>query len=159
MSYDRLSDVVPNLQVKVVLGVMVFFLLGNVGVNTLHAEVSLEAIKQIESGGRADAIGDNGDSVGLYQISYICLKEYNIYHIKAPISPAELRSPESNRKVAEWYVGVRIPQMLKARGHSVTIHHILIAYNCGISCLDRTSLPSTTIRYLAKYEQLTGEQL
>jgi hypothetical protein len=37
----------------------------------------LDAIEQVESGGQADAIGDNGKAVGAYQIHKICVDDVN----------------------------------------------------------------------------------
>jgi len=115
-------------------------------------QVDLNAIKQIESSGNPFAFNPRSKATGLYQITPICLKDYNQFN-KTSFSALDLFNPEVNQLIATWYLTKRIPQLLKHFGHKDTTQNRLIAYNCGISCLKRNSLPTETKQYLKKYER------
>lgn len=125
-------------------------------VNKARAEeVNLDIIAQIESSGDPRAYNPNTDARGLYQITPICLKEYNNHHRNSPILSANaLFCPEISRKVAEWYLTVRIPQMLSYYHKSNTVRNCIIAYNAGIRAVVKSYLPEETEQYLKKYARL-----
>ena len=116
-------------------------------------DVDLRAVKMIESANLPFVIGREGE-IGLYQITPILLKDYNNYH-KIKIPRLALFIPFINSKVAKWYIGKRIPQMIRAKGYKVTVRNILIAYNGGIKYVGRKTIPKITERYLEKYRRLT----
>lgn len=122
-----------------------------------HAEengvkVDLIKIAMIESSGNHLAHNKRDDSRGLYQITPICLKEWNNFHPGEMYSKAALWNPAINTKIANWYLNVRIPQMLCAHKVQDTVENRIIAYNAGISCLAmHKPLPKITIKYLKKY--------
>jgi hypothetical protein len=120
----------------------------------VRAEVQLdfEKIAQIESGGNPRAWNKADNSRGLYQITPICLEEYNHYHANNTYSMKDLWDSSVNRKIADWYLTVRIPQMLRYYNKPDTIENRLICFNAGISYLiNNKPLPKTTLRYLEKY--------
>lgn len=118
--------------------------------------INLDVIAQIESSGNASAIGDGGKALGLYQIHPPVIIEYNrAKHVHKAHSCA--LEPRCATQVAEWYLGVRIPQILHWMKKPVTTQNILICWNAGCG---RIANPPAIIRnYLAKYERLTKEAL
>lgn len=120
------------------------------------AEIDLEAVKEIESGGNPRAVGNAGER-GLYQIMPITLRSFNQRHEKT-YSKDDLFNPEINRKIARWYLTKRIPEMLKFYGKPVTPKYIIWAYNAGIGRVNDGVMPEVTKRYLEKYKRLTGRE-
>ena len=121
---------------------------------TVHAlDIDMERIKQIESAGDPYAFSNAG-ARGLFQITGICLREWNQYHRNEVYTLDDLWTPEINRKIAYWYLHVRIPQMLRYYKKPVTIDNLLTAYNAGISyVVNNKPLPKETINYIQKYKQ------
>jgi len=119
------------------------------------SEIDMEIIKQIESGGDASATSPVG-AIGLFQLlPKGAIAEWNNYHPKEQYEPKELYDVELNKKVAEWYLLKRIPQMLRHYGIKDTIENRIVAYNAGINYLRLgKSLPKETKDYLQKYEEL-----
>jgi len=122
---------------------------------TAQAAVNLETIKQIESSGNPRAYNKTSHARGLYQITPIVLKDYNIYN-KPRYNPADLFTPAVNLKIAGWYLNVRIPQMLRYYNKPICINNILIAYNAGINYVVKgKKLPAETINYINNYHERT----
>ena len=117
--------------------------------------LDMEAIKQIESGGNPNAYNEHAQAKGLYQITPICLKEYNNYH-EEKIKNEDLFNEKLNYKIAKWYLDVRIPQMLKYYGKRLTNRNKIISYNAGISyVVENKDLPKETENYIIKYNKIT----
>ena len=66
-------------------------------------EVDMNRIKMIESSGNPMAYNEGSQARGLYQITPICLADYNKYH-EENIHLNQLFIPEQNFKVANWYM-------------------------------------------------------
>lgn len=122
-------------------------------------EIDLSIIAKIESNSNPMAISYKGAKYGrgIYQISEICLKDYNMAN-NAEISPVELFSPKVNRDVAFWYFNLALPLYLRNKGIPVTPVNLLIAYNFGIGNLSKylqgkVELPKETRNYLIKYKK------
>ena len=110
-------------------------------------------IEIIESNGNSMAISFK-DAKGLMQITSICLEDYNKLN-KAKYTQKELFDPIINKKIANWYISKRIPQLLKEHKLRINVQNILICYNGGINiCIkyNKTGkLNSETQNYLNKY--------
>lgn len=119
------------------------------------AQVDLAVIGKIESGNNPMAVGDGGKSVGLFQISEIAMADYNQYH-SVKVSKRELFDPVVNKRVADWIVNVRIPQMLKHYKQKLSNKNVILAYNCGIKCVIDKRVPRVTEQYFHKYQLLGG---
>jgi len=116
----------------------------------------LPAIARIESSNNPFAHNKKDDSRGLYQITPICLKEYNNFHATKRYTMQDLWDVEINTRIATWYLNKRIPQMLNHYKIKDTIENRLIAYNAGISYLiNKKPIPKITRLYIAKYRRLT----
>jgi soluble lytic murein transglycosylase-like protein len=117
-----------------------------------HAlEINLDTIRAIESGGNPRAYNKGSGARGLYQITDICRRDYN-QMTGAKVQPDDLWEPETNRRIANWYLHTRIPQLLRHYGKPVTVETVLTAYNAGIRYVGR-ELPRETVNYIAKYER------
>lgn len=114
--------------------------------------IDMDKIMTIESNGRnVHSKIHNEHAIGLFQITPILLKEYNSFH-NSTYTRNDLFNLSLNRTIADWYLNVRIPQMLRAYRKPVTIRSVLIAYNAGVSyVVNEKALPSVTVRYLRKY--------
>lgn len=122
------------------------------------AEVSLDALAMIESSNNPRAINRDEGSFGLFQISPIALKDFN-EQVGSKLTMKDMMREEKNAHVAIWLLEVRIPELLEHFKKPQSLRNKIVAYNCGIGCLDRKELPKTTRDYLAKYRRLTGEKV
>lgn len=114
--------------------------------------INLDAIAMIESGGDPMAVGRDGD-LGMYQITPILLSECNL-HFDKKISMKDLFNPVISRRVADWYLHKRIPEMLRHFKKPVTDRNVLISWNAGIAYVVKGKpLPAITRAYLKKYAQ------
>jgi soluble lytic murein transglycosylase-like protein len=134
----------------VVLAITVFAL--GVLTGKAHAGISMEAIKQIESGGNPKAYNKYSKATGLYQITPICLKHFNEVN-KTSWKMDDMYDPKKNERVAVWYF-----TWLERQG--LEDEEQIIAYNWGIGNLMKyrlglKTLPKETRNYLNKYERLT----
>jgi len=125
-----------------------------------YAEVDLSIISQIESSNNPLAYNKTSKATGLYQITPICLKDYLVYNSGAKLPKKGLFCPKFNKRVAEWYFNIRIPQLLRHYGLAETIENICYAYNMGIGNLVKyrrgeRKLPQETKDYLIKYRRLS----
>ena len=113
--------------------------------------IDMGKIAMIESSNNPLAYNRHSKARGLYQITPICLADYNQYHnIKYSID--DLYNKDINYDIANWYMNVRIPQLLKHYKQADTVENRLISYNAGINyVIKRLILPSETIEYIHKY--------
>ena len=118
---------------------------------SLAQDISLSIIAQIESANNPQAYNSRTKATGLYQITPICLQDYNNHH-KKKYCLADMLLKNKAHKVADWYLNKRIPSMLKYYGIANTIQNRLIAYNYGIGHLRKKDvLPQETKNYIKKY--------
>ena len=117
--------------------------------------VDMKIIAQIESSNNPLAYNRHSQAVGLYQITPICLNDYNLTH-KTCYELTDLLSPKFNYAVAYWYLNFRIPQMLKAHKLPVTLETTLWAYNAGVGRVLRGEKPKETKNYILKYKRLSN---
>jgi soluble lytic murein transglycosylase-like protein len=121
-----------------------------------HAEVVIDmnAIMTIESHGDASITNKRSGARGLYQITPICLEDFNkVNHTNYSLN--QLYDPQINSMVAYWYLQERIPSLFKAYNLPDTVRNRLWAYNAGIGYLKRRIMPLETSDYIKKYERLT----
>lgn len=123
--------------------------------------IQLQAVKIIESSGNPNAFNSRTRCYGLYQISEICLREFNQIN-KTNYEPADLFDPFINEALASWYFK-RLKQLLNFYNIPVSITTLLASYNWGIGNVSRwykdtavlDALPKETRRYIQKYQELT----
>jgi len=115
--------------------------------------IDLNKIKQIESHGNPLAYNKGSGARGLYQITAICLQEYNNFN-HSTYSLNDLFNPTTNEKIASWYLEKRIPQMLKYYNLDVTVENILWAYNGGIGKVKKNIMDRETANYIEKYNRI-----
>ncbi len=115
--------------------------------------INMNKLAYIESSNNPLKYNRRTGARGLYQITPICLKEYNNFH-KIKFTLPDLFIPATNKKIAKWYLEERIPQMLRYYKKDVTIDNILICYNAGISYVaENKILPDETGEYILKYKR------
>ncbi len=136
---------------------LILFVIAFNGCTIANASVSvdMQAIAQIESSGQANAYNRVSGAVGMYQITPICLKDYNKFH-KPQRSMKEMYDRLIAHNVANWYFNHRIPSLLEAYGIKDTIENRLIAYNAGIGRLKNGKIPRESRDYVKKYKELTN---
>ena len=133
-------------------------------VRALQAQLNIDfrAIQSIESGGNPAAFNQRTRCYGLYQISEICLQDYNQMN-GTSYRPADLFDPGLNSAVAGWYFN-RISSMLDHFGIAENLTTVIASYNWGIGNVirwyrqgaDFSDLPSETRGYIRTYISLTG---
>lgn len=123
--------------------------------------INLEAIKMIESGGNPAAVSKDTKCYWLYQISEICLNDFNeAHHTRYTIE--DLFKPDVNQLIASWYFK-KIGALLCYYNITVSLATIIASYNWGIGHVRQwvkrgmkfEQLPSETRCYIKKYEALT----
>ena len=108
----------------------------------------------IESSNNPKAYNWKSGAKGKFQITSICLKEYNNYHPNDKVHTKQLWDARVNTRIAKWMLNKRIPQMLRHYKKPVTIDNILISYNAGIAyVVHNKRLPNETKEYLIKYKR------
>jgi len=132
---------------------LIIILICLVSVNVYAENINLSKIAYIESRNNPLAYNKYSGARGIYQITPICLKDYNNYH-KVKYNLDDLFIPKINRIIASWYLEIRIPQMLKHYKKEVNIDNILWAYNAGIGKVIKEIKPEETKNYIIKYYNL-----
>lgn len=124
-------------------------------------KLNLEAIAQIESSGNPLAHNTRTNARGLFQITPVCLDDYNAFHKEAGSAKiGDLFNARVNRFIAQWYLETRIPALLRHYGFEVTVETVLMAYNWGIGNMVKkgfNAIPKETQDYIQKYRKLTGK--
>jgi len=121
-------------------------------------DVDIPTIIIIESSGNPSAIGTHGE-MGLMQITPIVLVEYNNFHnLYLQFGSKQLFDPLINTTVGNWYINIRIPQMLKYYHIPDTINNRIWCYNAGIKNVLEERLPFTTRNYIQKYNHLINRR-
>lgn len=122
----------------------------------LQPAIDMGAIAYIESKGNPFAYNSSSSARGIFQITEICLKDWNAYHPRDKYTPKDLFRSDANIKIATWYLSERIPQLLRHYGLEVNLENILISYNFGIGNLVKgKKLPEETINYIRDFKELT----
>lgn len=122
---------------------------------TNYDPVDMSIISTIESNNNPYAYNHRSNARGQYQITPICLKDFNQYN-QPQYTPEDLFDPEINKKISEWYLYQRIPQLLNHFNKQDNLENTLIAYNCGIGCVGKP-LPKETENYIKKYKSMKGK--
>lgn len=123
--------------------------------------IDLEAVKTIESDGDSLAFNGRTKCYGLYQISEVCLKDYNQLN-QTVYCPQDLFNPQLNEKIAAWYFK-KLNLYLEHYGIPASITTLIAAYNWGIGNVVRwyangaaySALPQATQRYIERYHNLS----
>lgn len=144
--------------------------------------IDMEAIAQIESSNNPKAVSKDG-SVGLYQITPVCLKHFIAVEIYSKVKFRKSKHPDFccdwkdiptsedlldsdiSSEIANWYIQWIFDSV--GGWKSDYPADVLIAWNWGYGHWEKWNrngskfkkLPKTTQDYLKKYEQLTGEAL
>lgn len=143
----------PKRDNSIMLGIaLAFFIVIIIWCATAHSDepiINMNKIVMIESGNRNIISNDGG--YGKFQITTPVLREYNDHFINN-LTLRETLDPDINRKIANWYLNIRIPKMLRHYHRKVNTRNIIICYNAGISyVVGHKRLPRTTVNYLSKY--------
>ena len=141
------------MKINVLLILVVVLLLDINVAASKEVTIDMHKIMMIESSGRNVASNIKSEhAIGIFQITPICLKEFNDFHPEAGISMDDLWNASICAHIAYWYINKRIPQLLRYHNKPVTVKNIIIAYNAGISYVVHSKpLPKITKKYLRKY--------
>ena len=120
--------------------------------------IDLDIIAEIESSNNPNAYNSYSGATGLYQITWICLNDYNILN-HTDLRMQDMLDPDANYVVASWYILDRIPELLEYYGLKITDEAILACYNWGIGNYrkyekDLKDMPWETVNYIEKYERI-----
>lgn len=118
-------------------------------------EINLDHIAKIESNSNPLAVGDRGHAYGIFQISRSgILADFNKIN-GTNLKPSDLLSEEKSAHLAIWAFSERLPNLIRSFGKPVTERNLLIAWNCGVGCLNRKDIPKITKNYIKKYKELS----
>ena len=136
-----------------ILILLIVLLLAGCNQKPIWAEVNLQIIAQIESSNNPSAYNKSSGAVGLYQITTICLEDYNQLN-KRQYALNEMFDPNKAYIVANWYMNKRILQLLKHYKLPDNLSNRLWCYNAGIGQCKKGVLPTETRNYILKYIRL-----
>jgi len=161
---DKLPGAVILIASILLCGVICLF--SSCGMKPARADIiDLDIIAQIESSNNPMAYNSRTQAVGLYQITPICLKEFNQFfyadetgELEHPVIEKELFDQSINKMIAKWYLNKRIPQMLAHYGKEINTRNCIIAYNAGIRAVVRGYCPKETKNYLLRYAKLSEKK-
>ena len=126
-----------------------------VNVQASDVVVDLNKIKMIESSNCRDLYGRYEHARGCYQITQIVVDEWNNFHKGESYVLDDMLDEAKAKGVADWYLHVRIPQMIRYFNKEVTIRNIIISWNAGISYVAYDKpIPRITKLFLTKYKKL-----
>lgn len=122
--------------------------------------VDMGVVAIIESGGNPGAVRETATdrSYGLFQVSPICLKEWNNFHPQDRYGLVDLLDAENNTRIAYWYMNERLPRLLRHYKVPVTVSSLITAYNAGIENARKGRVPPVTKAYIKRYFQLKAKQ-
>ena len=122
--------------------------------------IDLAIISQLESSNNPKAFNWKSKATGLFQITPICLQDYNANHTHKEdrYTMNDMWDGRKNRVVAEWYFFERIPQLLKHFKLSVTPDRILAAYHAGIGNVVNNNIGPATHEYIQNYKDAEREK-
>ena len=148
-----MKELKPQFMLPYLFCVIFWFVVLFIFCNMAHAEtVDLSKIAMIESSGNPLAWNKKDDSRGLFQITKICLTEWNNFHPNDKHTMDDLWNASINKKIADWYINKRIPSMLKHFGVEDTIENRIICFNAGVSyVVNGKEIPQITKNYIKKY--------
>jgi len=140
--------------------IMVIIILFSLNIARAEIVINMQAIKAIESNGNPYAFNLRTKCYGLYQISEICLKDYNQIH-RTDYAPQDLFNPFINETVASWYFK-EVNRMLNFYEIPVSITTVIASYNWGIGNVVKwykngasfKELPQETQEYIKKYQKI-----
>ena len=139
-------DVVMALVMFIVLLIMAFC------TDAGAVEVDMSIIASIESSNNPDAYNRWSKATGMYQITPICLEEYNRMS-GANFALNDMFDADMCYYVANWYMNKRIPQMLRHYELEDSIENRLWAYNAGIGNVVKNRKPNESINYIRLYKK------
>lgn len=156
-----IRGVLNALGIMVMAGFVILMVKGCSSFAVASEWLDLSIIATIESSGHPDAYNRHSGAVGMYQITPICLKDY-VQANKTHYNIEDMYNPNISYAVANWYLNIRIPSLLRYYGIEDTIDNRLIAYNWGIghlfSYIHRKGhggrIPKQTRDYINKYHGL-----
>jgi hypothetical protein len=125
---------------------------------TVITDQFLERVAHVESGHRADAVGDSGKAVGAFQFWAIGWEHASQLRKASgqPVWPYyAARDYAKSKEYARTYLTYIERSLAKALGRQPTVGEIYAAWNCGLGRFrqlgyDLNRVPATTKRAIAK---------
>jgi hypothetical protein len=147
----------PGIWYPIITIALTILIFGLVWVSWAHAEIpDMAIIQKIESNGNPNAYNKYSGARGLHQITAVVLQEYNQFN-KTRYTKNDLFNAAINTKIANWYMNIRITQLLKAYRRPLTLVNYQKYYNAGIRSVIRGYMPAETANYIKKYNRLAKE--
>jgi hypothetical protein len=153
---ERPGSQFPRFEVIALIALLLLvlsLLFGNKARAQVCPAIDLSIISQIESSNNPLAYNSRSGACGAFQVTQVCLNDYNAYN-SPQIAKKALFSTPMGRKVADWYLNKRIPQLLKHYKLPDTLDNRLVCYNAGIGKLCKGIIPQESKNYIKKYQRL-----
>jgi len=117
----------------------------------------LDALIQVESNWNTNAVNTKSGATGLGQITPPALNDFNTLN-KEKYTMEDMKDPQKNMRVTNWYLYDRIPQMLKHYNIPLTLQNILASYNFGIGNVKKgKAFPEETQNYIKNITALLNK--
>lgn len=118
--------------------------------------IHLPTIAMIESSGGKHLFGDNGNSLGHYQIQASVVADYNKAN-GTKYRHKDMLIKKYADRVCHWRYNIYAPKYLKARGFKDTIKNRIICYNASYAyrvLTGKKKMAKVTKLYVEKYLKL-----
>jgi len=105
----------------------------------------------IESGGKADAVGDRGLAVGILQIHPIMIREANRILGREAFTIADRLNPAKSRQVAKVFLAYQVDRYKKKHGEYPSELRLACSWNSG-SIMKQ--MPGAYLKKYVKFEEM-----
>jgi len=122
----------------------------------VELQIDIQKIAKIESSNNPNAVNKRTGARGLCQIMHLTWEEM-VSKMGVDWSWEKAFDEEANKEVANYYMNIEIPRLLKYYGLDDTVENRLAAYNWGPGNLSRKGFenaPQETIDYIERYKSL-----
>lgn len=104
--------------------------------------------------GHISELHSDGTSFGLFGLrNSTSVAEYKTFKGKP-----DTKTVEGQAEIAGWYLGKRIPQLLRHYNQTVSLSNMITAYNAGISKVISGETPSITQDYIKEIKEKMGDR-
>lgn len=119
----------------------------------------LDAIAQIESSGRANAIGDGGKARGMFQLHRAAWEDARMAQPSLAVYESGSLNPVQARLAARTYLEILAARLQRATGNTPTAGQIYASFNLGFAGFKKRGFnldncPQVTIKAINKLERI-----
>lgn len=114
--------------------------------------IDLDKVSEILSSGNVRAYDKDTNGLGLFLITPFIVADWNTFH-QHQFNHSEMYDFHKSLQVIRWYLGSRVPQMLRYYHRPITVKTILTCWGMGIKHALGNRTFKETKEFLEKYEK------